>query len=451
MRRARFRRRGAAVGLVGAAVLALLASQAGAAGSPRASTPVLAITFPPIAKDQSDVGLAVGSPTDIDFVVTDNESATDTIDLDISAGAVITVSEFTLTCGSPSATVALTQADPEDLEGTIAVTAASQTIACMVTPTASAPSTQARGTIDFLGSLESDASGAVYSASAQIPKPTPYDEAQYLLLDRPSAASSFYATTNAAGGGKPLQILWGRSTDVLLGGDIYGSGDDYPLLYRPSTATFYISQDGSLSSTGAVAIGSDAVAVAFGRVGDEPLVGNFVFDQNQGSFDTIGVYRPSNHTFYIDGASPAGLSFGQTGDIPLVGNWTGSSQGDSIGVYRPSNETFYLLDLDNDSTIATRFGESGDKPVVGDWNGKGATLIGIQRGNAYYLATSNTTGAASPGFTFGSTSDKATTAAFGYTTSDLRAIVAAPGDSARSVYLRSVRGALLVRHAEGRL
>jgi hypothetical protein len=440
---ARLRRRGATVGLAGVAVLGILASQAGAAGAPRAGGATLTVSFPG-ASSPDDAALPVGTATEVDFAVADNTASTDSIDLVITAGNVISPSDLTLTCGD-SVAVTLSQLDAQDLDGSIPVGDSTQTVVCMATATAGA-----RGMLTFAGALSSSDDVVEGSASAQVPKQMPYDEPQDLLLDRSSASSEYYATANASGGGHPLQVQWGRTTDIALGGDFIGSGDDYPVLYRPSSSTFYISSTGEMTSTGVVVAFSGA-SVTFGRPGDEPLIGSFVNDPTQGAFDTIAVYRPSNQTFYVYGAASAGVHFGRAGDIPLVGNWTGSSELDSIGVYRPSNETFYLYDIDTGTTIATHMGRPGDLPVVGDWNGKGTTLIGVQRGNAYYLATSNITGAATGPVILGKSTDRASTGAYTFTASDLVALTAETGDSARDRRARAARQSIVVRHAEGKL
>jgi photosystem II stability/assembly factor-like uncharacterized protein len=128
----------------------------------------------------------------------------------------------------------------------------------------------------------------------------------------------------------------------------------------------------------------------FGTDGDLPIVG----DWNNDGFDEIGVFRPSTGSFYLDhdgnGKWEAFVDrtyrFGMQGDIPVSGDWTGSGLGDRIGVFRPSNGTWYLdfngngqWDMAFDRT--SKFGMEGDLPVTGDWNGDGKTKIGVFRPN----------------------------------------------------------------------
>ena len=123
---------------------------------------------------------------------------------------------------------------------------------------------------------------------------------------------------------------------------------------------------------------------------------------------TIGVYRPSNNTFYLRNSSTAGpadliVPFGQTNDLPLTGDWDGNGD-DTIGVFRPSNNTFYLRNSNSPgpAEIVVQFGQSGDLPVVGDWDGNGTVTIGVYRqGQTFLLRNSNTPGAADITLQFG--------------------------------------------------
>ena len=57
--------------------------------------------------------------------------------------------------------------------------------------------------------------------------------------------------------------------------------------------------------------------------------------------------------------------------IPRVaGDWDGDG-GTTIGVFRPSNATFFLRNSNSAgfSIGGFRFGSSGDIPVAGDWDG----------------------------------------------------------------------------------
>lgn len=107
----------------------------------------------------------------------------------------------------------------------------------------------------------------------------------------------------------------------------------------------------------------------------------------------VGVYRPSNNTFYLDtngsGAwngctTDSCIGFGIAGDVPLLGDWSGSGTA-RVGAFRPSDGTFYLdyngnglwdgCAVDRCFAIAT----VSDLPVVGDWNNTGTDKVGFFR------------------------------------------------------------------------
>ncbi len=176
-----------------------------------------------------------------------------------------------------------------------------------------------------------------------------------------------------------------------------GVGSDTIGVYRPSNSTFYL----RISNTSGFA---DLVA-SYGDLGDIPIVG----DWTGKGFDSIGVYRPSNSTFYLKNSNTSGFAdlvanYGDLGDIPIVGDWTGKGF-DSIGVYRPSNSTFYLKNSNTSGFADTiiNYGIPGDIPVAGDWDGNGTTTIGVYRSanSTFYLRNSNTSGFADLVVNFG--------------------------------------------------
>lgn len=100
---------------------------------------------------------------------------------------------------------------------------------------------------------------------------------------------------------------------------------------------------------------------AFGNSSDIPFIydyGWFTTGSNAGSHsEQIGVYRPSNHTFYVgqvgDGNGAGSLAtassfgpYGLTGDFPVPSNYNGSHASGlaqtNFAVYRPCNATFYI-------------------------------------------------------------------------------------------------------------
>jgi hypothetical protein len=153
--------------------------------------------------------------------------------------------------------------------------------------------------------------------------------------------------------------------------------------FRVSRA-FLTAAFAAIASCGALAAPSRAqadgptvVAITFGNPNDVPITGDWT-----GSGATqIGVYRPSNDTFYLGdtgGASNQSFTFGNPNDVPITGDWDGSGR-TQIGVYRPSDDTFYLGDTGGVSNQSITFGNPGDIPITGDWTGIGQTQIGVYR------------------------------------------------------------------------
>ncbi len=78
------------------------------------------------------------------------------------------------------------------------------------------------------------------------------------------------------------------------------------------------------------------------------------------------------------GVSKQSMVFGNPNDVPITGDWDGSGR-TQIGVYRPSNATFYLGDVGGVAATAIPFGDPGDIPITGDWTGSGVTQVGVYR------------------------------------------------------------------------
>jgi len=114
---------------------------------------------------------------------------------------------------------------------------------------------------------------------------------------------------------------------------------------------------------------SPAVVVSFGQPGDVPLAGDWDGD----GVDTIGVYRPSNATFYLTnglGAAPpidVTLQYGDVGNVPIVGDWNE----DGVSTVGVRAGTTFLLSNDLSSGLAevgVDYGSATDVPLAGSWN-----------------------------------------------------------------------------------
>ncbi len=155
-------------------------------------------------------------------------------------------------------------------------------------------------------------------------------------------------------------------------------------IFRPATGTWYLDVKGDGRFDNCVL----DKCIPWGGTGDTPVVG----DWNGDGKTKIGIFRPSNGTWYLDVNGDGHfdncvldkcIPWGGTGDTPVVGDWNGDGK-TKIGIFRPSTGTWYLdadgsgrLDCTVDKCIP--WGGSTDIPVVGDWNGNARTKIGIFR------------------------------------------------------------------------
>jgi hypothetical protein len=156
-------------------------------------------------------------------------------------------------------------------------------------------------------------------------------------------------------------------------------------VFRPTDGTFYLDANKNGMWEGC---GTDH-CLHIGVAGDVSLVG----DWNGSGSSKVGVFRPSDGTFYLDFngngtwdgcGTDRCLQIGLSGDVPLVGDWNGSGAS-KVGAFRPSSGTFYLDYNGNgawDGCSVDRclaIGMNGDAPLVGDWNGTGSSKVGAFR------------------------------------------------------------------------
>ncbi len=93
-----------------------------------------------------------------------------------------------------------------------------------------------------------------------------------------------------------------------------------------------------------------------------------------GPTDTLGLYHPANHTFYLSNSNTnptanIGFSIGGVGAFPLAGDWDGDGY-DTVGLYYQNVGVFALYDSNTATAPLAQnfvFGRPGDIPLAGRW------------------------------------------------------------------------------------
>ncbi len=143
-----------------------------------------------------------------------------------------------------------------------------------------------------------------------------------------------------AGGGQIRRI----SRTVGTSDDYNGDGTTDVGVFRPSNGTWYV---------------RGVADTVWGASGDVAVPG----DYNGDGRTDLAVWRPSTGTWYVRGV--ADTVWGVSGDVPVPGDYNGDGKAD-IAVFRPSDGTWYVRGVAD-----TVWGVSGDIPVPGDFNGDG--------------------------------------------------------------------------------
>jgi hypothetical protein len=170
--------------------------------------------------------------------------------------------------------------------------------------------------------------------------------------------------------------LWARLGGWDGGSAVTSSGSQIGV-FRPSNHIFYL-ENGSVSTM-----------VNYGAKTDIPVSG----DWNEDGLWDIGVFRNSTHTFILkNGTRSTKVNWGLSTDLTVTGDWNGDGLYD-VGVFRPSMHRFYLKNGTRNTTL--NWGLRADLPVSGDWNGDGLYDVGVFRPSMhrFYLknGTRNTT------------------------------------------------------------
>jgi hypothetical protein len=174
---------------------------------------------------------------------------------------------------------------------------------------------------------------------------------------------------NNSAGAADITTAFGVGSDLPVVGDWNADGVDTLGLLRPADGRFLLSNSNI--------VGIVNYNFIFGNPNDTPMAGRW---DNLIVGDGVGVFRPSNGIIYltrnlITGFSDYYLVMGNPGDIGFAGDWN-SDGFDSIGVYRPNNSTWYLSNVNGNgitySDIDFVWDVVSAKPFAGNWLGTGS-------------------------------------------------------------------------------
>jgi outer membrane protein assembly factor BamB len=140
-------------------------------------------------------------------------------------------------------------------------------------------------------------------------------------------------------------------------------------VFRPSNHMFYLKN------------GTKTTTQNWGVSTDLPVTG----DWNGDGLADVGVFRNSTHIFYLkNGTKTTSFNWGLKMDLPVTGDWNGDGLAD-VGIFRNTTHTFYLKNGTKTTTVS--WGINTDLPVTGDWNGDGLADVGVFRpsNHVFYL------------------------------------------------------------------
>ncbi len=218
---------------------------------------------------------------------------------------------------------------------------------------------------------------------------------------------TFYLRNSNNTGSADLNPTFGSTSNSPLpvAGDWNGDGVDTIGVYYSATGVFSLSNSNTSPT--------ENYSLTFGDPGDTPFAGRWTSDMTH---DGVGVYRNSNGILYQKKDLTTGFSdyyavFGNAGDRGIGGDWNANGF-DSVGIYRSSNTTWYLTNNSEPSGITFSdidfvYDIGSASPVVGDWDGDGDSTSGsLTSMGTFTLHPNNASSGSDNIFAFGPTGSK---------------------------------------------
>lgn len=161
--------------------------------------------------------------------------------------------------------------------------------------------------------------------------------------------------------------------------DFDGDGRSDIGVYRPSDGTWYVMGSQAGFRATAFGLGDDLIAPA-------DFDGDHIAD--------IALFRPATGTwYYLSSANGTfvAIQFGQNGDRPRPGDFDSDGRAD-ISVFRPSTGIWYRINSSNGVVSAAQFGQNDDLSLVADFDGDSKTDLAVFRpaNSAFYWIESST-------------------------------------------------------------
>ena len=123
--------------------------------------------------------------------------------------------------------------------------------------------------------------------------------------------------------------------------------------------------------------------------------------------DTFAVRRDNQYYFKYSlsgGEADVVIAYGRTGDEILVGDWDGDGV-DTLCVRRGSTYYFKNSISGGEADTVIAYGRPADRVLVGDWDGDGMDTLCVRRDSMYYIKNTIAGGQADRTFAYGRAND----------------------------------------------